>query len=68
VIRRLAERMRRRHQAADAKAAAARQEVQVSRDRLERIRADVIQPLREAGEHNRFAEMIRQSLMEGHGR
>ena len=45
-----------------------RSEADVSRDRQRRAREQVIRPLEELAEQNRFAEMIRQSLIEGHGR
>ena len=35
--------------------------------RLGQVRRDIVTPLREAAEHNNFAEMIRQSLLAGHG-
>ena len=53
-----------RHKAAEARAAEARREVEVSRERLERVRAEVVRPLQEAGQRNQFAAMLRASLTE----
>ena len=43
-------------------------EAEVSRQRQERAREQVIRPLDRLAEQNRFADLIRQSLTEGHGR
>jgi hypothetical protein len=56
---------RRRDRDPVADLAAAKQEAARSRERLAHIRETVVRPLREAGEHNQFAEMIKVSLMEG---
>lgn len=57
---------RRRRRALDARVQAAADEKDESQRRLDRLRHDIIAPLREAGERNQFAEMIRVSLLEGH--
>lgn len=51
-----------------ARAEAAEQEKNLSGKRLEHAQRDVINPLREAGRRNQFADMIRSSLLEGHER
>ena len=48
--------------------AAAQREVDLSRERLDETRENVVKPLRRAAEHNQFAELIRQSLIEGRRR
>ena len=58
-------RWQRRHKHASARAEDAHREVEVSRRRLERVRAEVVRPLREAGERNQFADLIRASLEGG---
>jgi len=50
----------------DARARDAGCERERSRERLEAVRRDVVEPLAEAGRRNRFADMIRLSLLEGH--
>jgi hypothetical protein len=45
----------------------AREEADESQRRLHAIRRNVVQPLTEAGTRNQFAEIIRRSLIEGHG-
>jgi len=64
---------RRRHPKLDARVAEARKraqeaaaEAELSQARQEQVRERVIRPLRKAGEHNQFAELIRASLIEGH--
>ena len=52
----------------EARAHAAGQERDLSGQRLERAQREVIEPLRAAGERNRFAEMICKSLLEGYER
>lgn len=65
----------RRHRIAelDARVAAAKkraedavQEAQVSAERHEEIRTQIVAPLRKAAEHNQFAELIRSTLINGH--
>ena len=58
---------RRRAAVLDDRVSAASQEKARSQERLERVRAEVTGPLLEAGRRNRFADMIRQGLLEGHG-
>jgi hypothetical protein len=41
-------------------------EAEVSRERQEQLRREVVEPLRQLGDRNRFAELIRASLVEGH--
>jgi len=48
--------------------ATARHEARVSRRRLTRIREEVIRPLNAAAGENGFAQIIRESLLEGHGK
>lgn len=57
----------------DARVAAAKEraqeamaEAQVSAERHEEIRAQVVVPLKKAAEHNQFAELIRATLVNGH--
>lgn len=52
---------------AEARAAAghAEREVELSRRRAESVRKHVVDPLREYAEHNQFADLIRQSLING---
>lgn len=57
---------RRRHR--EARLEEARAEHQLSRARLAHVREHIVEPLRRAGERNQFADMIRTSLMEGHGK
>ena len=57
-----------RKAALDARAADAAGEKRLSGERLEQIRRDVIDPLHAAGKRNRFADMIRNSLLEGYER
>lgn len=52
---------------ARARAATAEEEIKVSRGRQQAIRQNVIAPLRKAGEHNQFAELLRASIIAGHG-
>lgn len=44
----------------------AREEAEKSRRRLEAVRATVVDPIREAGVRNQFADMLRRSLEVGH--
>lgn len=69
------ERFRRRHADLDARvtdatarAEEARGEVRRSRERQETVREKVVMPLQRAAEHNQFADLIRRSLTEGHGK
>lgn len=48
--------------------ASTRDEAEVSRQRQRKTRKEVIEPLRELAERNRFADLIRASLAEGHRR
>lgn len=43
----------------------ARAEAEESRRRLDRTRDEVVQPLRRADQANRFAALIRESLLDG---
>lgn len=53
---------------AEARAEDAQREAEASRRRQERIQQQIIAPLREAAEHNRFADMLRKTLIDGkHG-
>ena len=45
----------------------ATREAKISRQRRELIEENVVKPLRQAGSHNQFAELIRQSLIDGRG-
>lgn len=49
------------------RAEAAREEAELSRARHEQVVEDIITPLRQAGERNRFADLLRQSLAQGYG-
>ena len=58
---------RREHNARlDARAREAEREKDVSRERLERVRSDVTGPIQEFGRGNQFAELIRESLLDGY--
>jgi aspartate/tyrosine/aromatic aminotransferase len=60
---------RRRAVAAAARAervAAAEREVELSRQRLNETRENVVEPLQAAAAHNNFAELIRASLVQGY--
>jgi hypothetical protein len=66
---------RRQHEALDARITEAREratqaaeEAERSRRRQEAVHRTVVTPLREAAEHNRFAELVRESIIEGHHR
>ena len=50
----------------DGRLAEARQEVELSRQRLEAARENVVRPLREAAAQNNFASLIAASLVRGH--
>jgi hypothetical protein len=56
-----------RHRRLDERVEEARGEAELSRLRLAEARVSVVAPLRAAAEHNEFADLIRQSLIEGHG-
>ena len=43
----------------------ARDAADQARERLERTQAEVVQPLRRAADDNRFAALIRESLLNG---
>lgn len=55
----------RRRREAQARADAARREVELSRARLKETHRKVVAPLTAAGSHNQFADMIRASLQGG---
>jgi hypothetical protein len=57
-----------RHKDLARRAAAAREEAELSQRRLESVRRNVTGPLKRAGDRNRFAEVIRSTLLEGHHR
>lgn len=64
----------RRHADLDARVAQAEKradeaagEARLSQARHEAVVEQVVRPLRKAGERNRFADMIRQSLIDGRG-
>ena len=57
--------LHRKRKYADRKEAAER-EVRVSRTRLEVTRREVAEPLAGTGRHNKFAEMIRSSVIDGY--
>jgi hypothetical protein len=68
-------RFRRRHEELDKRVASATAraqdaagEVRKSQVRQEAVREHVVEPLLRASEHNQFADLIRRSLTEGHGR
>jgi hypothetical protein len=48
--------------------AAAEREVELSRQRLLETRENVVEPLRAAAAHNNFAQIIADSLTQGHRR
>ena len=50
------------------KAQQVRREAEVSRQRQQETREQVIRPLEQYAEHNQFASLIRASLTSGHGR
>ena len=58
----------RRHddQAATVRLADAEREVEISRQRLRDTHEQVIEPLRGYAERNNFAQMLRDSLVQGH--
>lgn len=75
MIRGLLARFRRRSRELDARLADATAraqeaagEARKSRVRQEAVREHVVAPLQRAAEHNQFADMIRDSLAQGHGR
>ena len=45
----------------------ATREAKISRQRRELVEENVVKPLRRQGAHNQFAELIRQSLIDGRG-
>ena len=45
----------------------ARKEAELSRHRQKMVEENVVAPLRRAATHNQFAEMLRRSLVQGHG-
>ena len=59
---------RRRMRKLDASAERARRETEVSRQRQQQAREQVVRPLERYAEHNQFAELIRASLTEGRRR
>lgn len=58
---------RRKHDELDKRVEQATEEAAQSRERLERFRENVIDPLQDAGSRDQFAEIIRRSLIDGHG-
>lgn len=65
---------RHRHADLDARVAEAEKradeaagEARLSQVRHEAVVENVVRPLRRAGERNQFAELLRRSLIEGHG-
>lgn len=65
-LRRRVEELDERVEEAQQNAAKATWEAQESERRKEIIHERVVEPLRRAGAHNQFAELIRQSLAAGH--
>lgn len=66
-------RIRKRHEELDERvsdaydrAETARQEADLSQLRHETILHRVVIPLKKAGDHNQFAELIRKSIIDGH--
>lgn len=66
---------RRRHAALDARVDAAREnaeaaerQAELSEERYRSVRQHVVDPRRELGRRNGFADILRDSLAEGHGR
>jgi hypothetical protein len=59
------QRMRVKHEQEE-RVRAATQEAELSRQRLETVRKEVVEPLKAAGRRNSFADLIRQSLITGH--
>lgn len=57
-----------RVESARARAEVAEGEAEKSLIRQEAIRERVVEPLRQAAQHNQFATLIRRSLTEGHER
>lgn len=71
---RFLDRFRRRHEELDARLAdataraeAAAAEAEKSAARQASVREHVVKPLRQAAEHNQFADLIRASLIQGNG-
>ena len=56
---------RRHKRELDERISQAQQAAEESRRRLDEVREQVVRPLRSAADHNRFADMIRASLLEG---
>lgn len=48
------------------RAAEAVREAEISAERHEEIRTQIVVPLKKAAEHNQFAELIRATLVNGH--
>jgi hypothetical protein len=67
-LRRRREELDKRVASARARAETATAEAEKSRARQESVREHVVGPLRQAAEHNQFAQLIRDSLIEGRGR
>ena len=70
-LRRRAEkhqRLDRRVADATARAAEAAEEARLSQVRHDAVKDRIVGPLREAGNRNRFADMLRASIAEGYGR
>jgi hypothetical protein len=49
----------------DARVQRAEREAEEARERLARTREEVVKPLRRMAENNQFAQMIRESLLNG---
>lgn len=55
-----------RRRRASAGVQAARDEAERSRQRLDHVRSQVVEPLREAARRNQFADMLRRAVAEGY--
>lgn len=67
IIRRRLDALDARVEDAKEKAETATREAEISERRREIIYKNVVEPLREIGAHNQFAELIRYSITIGHG-
>ena len=56
----------RRRRQLDERVEDARSQAAASQQRLDDMREQVAEPLRRAAQHNRFADLIRDSLSDGH--
>ena len=66
-LRRRAEALDARVEEAKQNATSAGEEAELSRIRHKNIETNIVEPLRRAGTHNQFADLIRHSLAAGHG-